>query len=188
MKTNLKLKISILFLAIGYSNISSQFDDLAVEVIAFDPKKDITTLIRPSADACAHLCHHENEIEIVLVKNLYIDEHGILYGNKTNEIGHIFVRPISGSNMLFHLMDKLEVHSKYRHQGYGKQLFYAAVNYCQKQGSSSMKWIVGAHLYDSAEKMLPQEPLVAFYKRHGGKTTNNIGFSIDFSYVDKPNG
>ena len=179
MKTSLKLKISILFLAIGYSNISSKFDDLAVEVIAFDPKKDITTLIRPSADA--HVCHHENEIEILLVKNLYIDEYGILYGNKTDEIGHIFVRPDIHRSKLFHWMDKLEVRSEYRHQGYGKHLFYAAVNYCQKQGSSSMKWIVGAHLYDRAEKMLTQEALVEFYKRHGGKTTNNIGFSIDFS-------
>lgn len=81
-------------------------------------------------------------------------------------------------------MDKLEVRPEYRHQGYGKQLFYAAVNYCQKQGSSSMQWIVGAHQYDSAEKMLTQEALIEFYKRLGGKSTNifDTSFSIDFSY------
>ena len=181
MKTGLKLKISILFLAIGYSNISSKIDHLS-EVIAFDPKRDITTLIRPSADA--HLCHHENEVEILLVKNLYIDEHGTAYGNKTDEIGHILVRPEIHRSKLFHWMDKLEVRSEYRHQGYGKQLFYAAVNYCQKQESSSMKWSVGAHPYDSTEKMLNQEDLIKFYKRLGGKSTNifDTSFSIDFFY------
>lgn len=188
MKTGLKLKISILFLVIGYSHISSKFDDLAVEVIAFDPKRDIATLIRPSADAYARLCHHENEVEILLVKNLYIDEHGILYGNKTDEIGHIFVRPDTHRQKLFHWMDKLEVRSKYRHQGYGKQLFYAAVNYCKKQESLSMKWIVGAHPldYDNTEKMLTQEDLIKFYKRLGGKSTNifDTSFSIDFSHYN----
>lgn len=181
MKIVLQLKISLLFLAIGYSipSMPRKIDHVSVEVIAYNAETKISTIVRPSDQD--HLCHHEGEIEIVLIKDLSIDEHGVPCRNKTNEIGHIFLRPEMISGVKIHFMDRLEVRPEYRQQGYGTQLFYAAVEYCKEQGSSRMSWIAGSHkAYDSSEKILTQQDLTAFYKRRGSETSNNCGFWIDF--------
>lgn len=185
MKKLLNLKIAAFLLVLGYSLpthsmtrltsclerifapfqaplLSNSFPEVNTpkrEVIAYNPQTDISTIIES----------YRRFVAIKLVTNMYTKD-GATYGN---ELGQAVIKWPN------HLAE-MHVHPYYRNQGYGEQLFNATAQYCQDQKSSTMKWEAEAYVaYDNDKKSLKQNQLVAWYKKLGGKTTDDVHFIID---------
>lgn len=178
MKKLLNLKIATFLLILGYSlpthsmtSLTSHLKNFVSagsktiiiphrQVVSYNAQNDVSTVHEPE---------EPGDMVIKLVAGLYTED-GITYGN---EVGKAYIKNS-------HFLSMLQVRPQYRKEGYGKQLFYAAKQYCKSQGSPAMEGAAYAcAAYNSEYKALRQNQLKEFYIRLGCKFTIDGYFTID---------